>query len=150
MKTEILASQLIETLKKSKLNKGSKDFLNNLISMRENYELSKGNFMLKIEIYTDDDFSVNGESPNFSGEVLISDPQKVYQEFMAYIESLKFECHPSGQHRIDSFKELLKIYEEEISTTGELSAGGNQTIDVSVCPVSPFINIGGVVLNLAQ
>lgn len=73
MKTEILASQLIETLKKSKLNKGSKDFLNNLISMRENYELSKGNFMLKIEIYTDDDFSVNGESPNFSGEVLISE-----------------------------------------------------------------------------
>lgn len=76
MKTEIKASDLIQTLKKSKLNKGTKEFLDNLVELRNSYEDSKGNFMLKIKIYTDDDFNINGESPEFVGNLLIKDPNQ--------------------------------------------------------------------------
>ena len=92
MKTEIKASDLIQTLKKSKLNKGTKEFLDNLVELRNSYEDSKGNFMLKIKIYTDDDFNINGESPEFVGNLLIKDPKSIYKEFMEYIENLEFSC----------------------------------------------------------
>lgn len=149
MKTEIKASDLIQTLKKSKLNKGTKEFLDNLVELRNSYEDSKGNFMLKIKIYTDDDFNINGESPEFVGNLLIKDPKSVYKEFMEYIEKLEFSCHPSGQYRIVDFKEMLKYHKEELEITGCFSGGGNQTIDVSVCPVSPLIDMGNMVINLA-
>lgn len=141
--SQISASALIDEL--------SKNTSKNIQLLVENLKLAQEKALQKnvlvIEIDSDDDFSVNGQS-NFYGEFPIE--VNITETFKNAIDGIDFgSLYPSSNKKLNYFLEGIRSkYVVESLQTGSTSFGGNQTLDAYIQAPTETANIGDLVINL--
>lgn len=114
-----------------------------------NAQRQVGQKQLLIDIDSDDDFAINGQS-SFSQLYPLEDRDiiEVYKEAIA---SIRFGYPDHKNYKLDEFLKLINsdYFLEDVSS-GHGSTGGNQTIDVIVVDAPTTIEFGSLCIDLTQ
>lgn len=140
----IVASKLINDLVMN-TDETSQLIYNEIMKAKE----LSGKPQLLIEIETDDDFGVNGESSLFK-MVDIGD-RPLRDVFIDAINSLDFGERPYTNEKLIRFLDYLMSdgFLEQVAT-GHASGGGNQSIDVCITTGRNWMTLGSLTVDLTK
>jgi len=141
--TPIPVSALIAVLQTD----SSGTFTSLVDTLKYNKATASAEQVLFIDIDSDDDFMINGES-TFSGQFLIED-NDVIATFNKAIDSLDFFTPPRRSDKLTRFlKDMKEDWIAERLLDGYVSFGGNQTLEAYVEKPSTLLSIGKSVIDL--
>jgi len=104
---------------------------------------------LLIEMDSDDDFAINGQS-SFS-QMYAVDERDLVEVYKEAIASIRFGYPERKNYKLDTFLDLINSddFLEEVAS-GHGSTGGNQTIDVRLVDAPTTIKFGSIEIDLTQ
>lgn len=159
VKAKDIISTFIKNVKVSEMVGETLEFIKELEKKAEEYKSNKDKVCLHIQINTDGDFAIknlkNGSGFNeeiFEGFVFVEQNESNHDALLRFIDGIKFS---EDERSIHILKRLIgdvkrEDAKEELNNCGYLSIGGNQTIDVSIVPVSSFIHFGDINIDLTE
>lgn len=154
MKKTVKSSDFIKTLKNAELFGNIADILNEVELKKSEYEMSLGKVILSVEIDTDEDFSIEEKVilGKYHNHIVVNEKETYHEAVVRYIEGLKININEYNKNKVDSFIEMIKSKDikDSLNHYGEISAGGNQTIDVYIIPLSNIMAFGDINIDLSE
>ena len=154
-KPVVKASELIKTLKKTKLSGDTKVFFEELVKLRDDFNLvkSKNKIMFSVEIDTDEDFLLNGKSIIL--EKIETSDDDFYPVFLSFFNSLSVSVHENKKNKYDHLKKLVcsEEFKKEFLILDEAFANikfvaGNCEVKVKLLPFNSEVDLGYMLIDL--
>lgn len=154
-KPVIKANDLIKTLKNAKMSGDAKVFFDELVKMKDDFELvkSKNNIMISVEIDTDEDFLLNGKDVIFEKiELSSNSPYAIFETFKKFFEGLSVSVHDSKKSKYEDLKKIAfsdtvksSISNEDFDQTKFVS--GNCVVKIKLLHFTDEVDFGYVVVD---
>lgn len=154
-KPVVKANDLIKTLKNAKMSGDTKVFFDELVKMKDDFDLmkSKKNYMMSVEIDTDEDFLLNGQNVVFEiVDLLSSGPWGIFEDFKNFFEGLSVSVHDSKKSKYEDLKKIVcsdtiknRISNEEFGQTEFVS--GNCVVKIKLLHSIDEVDFGYVVVD---
>lgn len=151
----VKASDLIQTLKNAKMSGDTKVFFDELVKMKDDFELmkSKNAYMMSVEIDTDEDFLLNGKNVVVENvELLSSGPNGIFEDFKNFFEGLSVSVHDSKKSKYEDLKKIAcsdtvkwSISNEDFGQTEFVS--GNCVVKIKLLHCMDKLDFGYVVVD---
>lgn len=154
MKKMVKSSDFIKTLKNTELFGNVVEILNEIERKKSEYEMSLGKVILSVEIDTDEDFSIEEKVllGKYHNHIVVNEKETYHEALLRYIDGLKININKYNKNKVDRFIEMIrsKDIKDSLNHYGEISAGGNQTIDVYIVPLSNIMQFGDINIDLSE